>query len=530
MQPVSAQPPQTPGRRDRTARRDSYPVRPREARRGGRPSSTRRLSYVIGAVVLAASVMMLPAVATSLIYHEWVEAGQMLGAAAITAIIGLIAWRVVGVPSNNLTVREGFASVGMSWFALTLVGTLPYLLTSEIPALVDAIFETASGFSTTGSSIVPNPADLSRGILVWRSTTQWVGGMGIIVLSVAILPLLGIGGVQLARAESPGPTPDRLTPRFRDTAQRLWLLYMAMTAVQVVLLVAGDMNLFQAFNHSLTTLSTGGFGTEPTSIGEFSAYSQWIIIIFMFMSGASFALHFRALAHPRRYLQHSEFKLYSAIIFAAAFAIAAGLVDTGQNSIGGLAAIEKLLRDALFTTVTLITTTGFATEDFGLWAPGLQIIIVGLLFVGGMTGSTAGGVKSFRLGALVRSAGGDLRRLVHPRGVFVTRFGGRPIGDDIVRNVQSFFLFYMFLFMTGTAVLGIITSSVGADFDLKTQATAVATALGNVGPGLGEVGPASNFAGVPSSGKLLLSGLMITGRLEIFPVLLLFTRPFWRSR
>lgn len=514
-----------------TRRASLYPGREaREPRRGGRPSSTRRLAYIIGAVVVAASVMMLPAVVTSLIYQEWAVAGEILAAAAITALIGVVAWRLVGVTSNNLTVREGFATVGMSWFALTLVGTLPYLLTGEIPALVDAIFETASGFSTTGSSVVPNPADLSHGILVWRSTTQWVGGMGIIVLSVAILPLLGIGGVQLARAESPGPTPDRLTPRFRDTAQRLWLLYVAMTAVEMVFLVAGDMNLFQAFNHSLTTMSTGGFGTEPTSVGEFSAYTQWVIIVFMFLAGASFALHFRAIAHPKRYLQHSEFKLYSAIVFGAAFVIGAGLVDTNQNVIGGIADVERLLRDALFTANTLITTTGFATEDFGLWAPGLQIIIVGLFFVGGMTGSTAGGVKSFRLGALVRSAGGDLRRLVHPRGVFVTRFGGRPIGDDIVRNVQSFFLFYMFLFMSGTAALGIITSSIGADFDLKTQATAVATALGNVGPGLGEVGPASNFAGVPATGKLLLSGLMITGRLEIFPVLLLFSRPFWRSR
>lgn len=496
----------------------------------GTDSSFRRLAYVIGAVVVAASTMMLPAAATSVAYGEWDVALAIASAALVGAGVGLLAWRVVGVASNDLTVREGFASVGMSWLALTLVGTLPYLFSGAIPNLVDAIFETASGFSTTGSSIVPNPADLPRGILVWRSTTQWVGGMGIIVLSVAILPLLGIGGVQLARAESPGPTPDRLTPRFRDTASRLWLLYMGLTAVEAVLLSLGDMDVFQAVNHSLTTMSTGGFGTEPDSLLSFSAYTQWVVIGFMFMAGASFALHFRALRDPRRYLEHSEFRLYTTIVMVAAFTIAAGLVDTGENGIGTLVEVEKLLRDTFFTALTLVTTTGFATEDFGVWAAGLQIIIVGLFFVGGMTGSTAGGVKSFRLGVLVRSASGDLRRLVHPRGVFITRFGGRPLRPELVRNVQSFFLFYMFLFMSGTAALGIITSSIGADFDLKTQATAVASALGNIGPGLGEVGPASNYASVPWSGKLLLSGLMITGRLEIFPVLLLFSGTFWRSR
>ena len=493
-------------------------------------SSFHSLAYVIGAVVVAAGAMMLPALVTSLLYQEWDVAGQFVVSMVVAIGVGLVLWRVVGRQPDDLTVREGFAAVGMSWFALTAVGALPYLVTGAIPFVVDAVFESASGFSTTGSSIVPNPADLARGVLVWRSTTQWVGGMGIIVLSVAILPLLGLGGVQLARAESPGPTPDRLTPRFRDTARRLWLIYVAMTAVEALLLVLGDMDLFQAVNHSLTTMSTGGFGTEPDSLLSFSAYSQWIVIVFMFLAGCSFALHFRGLQKPIEYLRHAEFRLYAGIVAGASLAIAAGLVDTGENTLSSLAAIEKTVRDTIFTTLTLVTTTGFATEDFGLWAPGLQIIIVGLFFVGGMTGSTAGGVKNFRLGVLTRSAAGDLRRLVHPRGVFVTRFGGQPLRPDVVRNVQSFFLFYMFIFMTGTALLGIITSSIGADFDLKTQVSAVASALGNIGPGLGEVGPASNFAAIPSTGKLLLSGLMITGRLEIFPVLLLFSATFWRSR
>ncbi len=511
-------------------RRERFRRRLERSRPNVEVTTFRSVSYVIGAVIVAAAGMMIPAIITSLLFREIAVAGQITGAAVITATVGLLAWRHLGRQPEDLSVREGFATVGISWLALTAVGTLPYLLTGSITGGVDAIFEAASGFTTTGASILPDPSRLPHGVLIWRSTTQWVGGMGIIVLSVALLPLLGLGGVQLARAESPGPTPDRLTPRFRDTARRLWGLYVAMTAVQALLLWAGEMNLFQAINHSLTTLSTGGFGTEADSLTSFSAYTQWIVILFMFLAGASFALHFRALRRPRLYRENSEFELYSWIVGGAFVVIAAGLIDTGELSIGSLAEVETLVRTTLFTALTLITTTGFATADFGLWAPGLQIIIVGLLFVGGMTGSTAGGVKSFRLGVLFRSASGDLRRLVHPRGVFITRFGGVPLREDLVRSIQSFFLFYMFLFMTGTALLGIITSSIGADFDLKTQASAVASALGNVGPGLGEIGPTNNYATLPSSGKLLLSSLMITGRLEIFPMLLLFSPAFWRSR
>lgn len=481
---------------------------------------TRRLLYITGTVVVGAGAVMLPSAAVAVVYGEKDAAVAILMAALVTIGAGLTAWRIVGRP-GVLTTKEGFAAVGLAWFVMSVFGTLPYLFTGDISSPIDAFFETASGFTTTGASVLADPGELGRGILVWRSTTQWVGGMGIIVLSIAVLPLLGVGGVQLARAESPGPTPDRLTPRFQETAKRLWLVYVGFTAAQVILLWLGDMDLFQSVNHAFTTMSTGGFGTEATSISGFSAYSQWIITIFMFVAGASFALHFRALRKPRAYFESAEFLLYGAMGLAATLIIFGGLIGPGVELWQGF-------RDSAFTAMTLITTTGFATADFGTWRPALQILVVGLMFLGGMAGSTAGAVKTFRVGILSKAAVADLRRLVHPRGVFVTRFGSDTVRDDVVESIQSFFLFYMFLFMTGTFLVAFIDANASEGIDLVTAASAVAASLGNIGPGLGEVGPTGNYAGVPGLGKLLLSWLMIVGRLEIFPVLLLFTRDLWR--
>lgn len=487
----------------------------------------RRLAYIVGAVVAASGVAMLPPAAVSLLYGERSEAAGILAAAVITVTAGVLAWRVVG-RRGQIRTRDGFAAVGLSWIVMSVFGTLPYLLTGSITNLTDAFFEITAGFTTTGASVVADPGALSHGVLIWRAGTQWLGGMGVIVLSVAILPLLGAGGVELARAESPGPQPDRLTPRFRQTAQRLWLVYVGLTGLEALLLMLGEMTPFQAVAHALTTMSTGGFGTELESIGAFGAYTQWIVIVFMFLAGASFALHFRALRDPRAYTRSGELRLYVTLSLLAIGLILAGLLDTGLTRNLGDVGIEEAVRTATFTSVSILTTTGYATADFGGWVSGLQIGIVGLMFLGGMAGSTAGGVKTYRLGVLAQAAVADLRRLIHPRGVFVTRFDGTAVPPSIVRNVQSFFLFYMFLYMTGVFAFGIIESHLSAGLDLVTSASAVASALGNIGPGLGVVGPASNYAEVPALGKWLLSGLMIVGRLEIFPVLLLFTPHLWR--
>ncbi len=479
----------------------------------------RPLLHIIGVVIAAVGLAMLGPVLVAAIYREWDVALQIGGAAVVTGGIGLSArWRFEA--PRSLSGREGFAVVALAWLATTLFGTLPYLFTGEIAAVVDAVFESAAGFSTTGASVVADPGELSRGVVFWRALTQWLGGMGIIVLSIAVLPLLGVGGVQLARAESPGPTPDRLTPRFRETAKRLWLVYAALTAAEVVLLWFGDMTLFESVAHAFTTMSTGGFGTDAGSLNAFSAYTQWVVIVFMTLAGVSFALHYRALTYPKAYLEHPELRLYLTILGVAAIVV---LVGTW----GGAA--TDTVRNAIFTVVSLVTTTGYATADFGLWPVALQILVFGLFFVGGMAGSTGGSVKPYRLGVLFQASRADLHRVIHPRGVFVVRLGRDTVPDQIVASVQSFFLLYMVAFMTATLVFGIFESSFGTGMDLVSSASAVASAIGNVGPGLGSVGPTSNFVEVHALNKLLLSFMMILGRLELFPVLLLFTRQLWRG-
>lgn len=478
-----------------------------------------RLSYVIGAVVVAAGTAMLPAAATSLIYREQEVAGWITLSAVLTILAGLFGWRVMGRP-GTLTTKEGFASVGLAWFAMACFGVLPYLLTGTIDNLTDAFFETVSGFTTTGATLIPDPAAMPRGILMWRSTTQWLGGMGVIVLSLAVLPLLGTGGVQLARAESPGPEPDRLTPRFRETAKRLWYIYALLTLVEILLLWAGDMTLFQAINHSFTNMATGGFSTEATSIDGFSPYVQWVVIVFMLISGTSFALHFRALRGPGRYLKNAEFRLFTGIVAVASVVMIL--------SLWGQAPAADVIRDSVFTSMSLVTGTGYATADFGAWIPALQLFVVGLMFLGGMAGSTTGGIKIYRMGVLVRAAAADLRRLIHPRGIFLIRFGSKRVPEPVVQSVQSFFLFFMFLFMTGTFLLGFLGATFGPELGLVEAASATASALSNFGPALGEMGPTGNYSALTWPGKWLLSLLMIAGRLELFPVLLLFTRSLWR--
>ncbi len=490
-------------------------------RKGQEPAVglVKTVAFVLGSVLMFVAVAMVAAALVSAFYSEWETATWITVSSGITALSGYATRRLVRRP-QTITVKQGFATVGLAWFVFSIFGALPYLLTGEIGGISDAIFETASGFTTTGASILPDPGTLSRGISFWRAMTQWLGGMGVIVLGVAILPLLGTGGMQLARAESPGPTPDRLTPRFQETAKRLWLIYLVVTLIEIVLLAAGDMTGFQAVIHGFTTMSTGGFGTEASSIAEFSAYTQWVITAFMFIAGVSFALHYRAWHKPVEYTRNSEFRLYAFITFVAVTIVAGGLLADQ--------AFGDAIRDAAFNAISLTTTTGYASADFGAWRPALQILVVGLMFLGGMAGSTAGGMKTFRIGVLTKAAYADLRRLVHPRAVLVTNFGKKRVSEPVIEAVQSYFLFYMFLFMTGTFLLAFIDANLSEGLDLVTATSAVAASIGNIGPGLGDVGPTGNYAALPDLAKWLLASLMIVGRLEIFPVLVLFTKDLWR--
>jgi trk system potassium uptake protein TrkH len=480
----------------------------------------RHLLHVVGAVLGAAGLAMLAPVVVALIYQEWSDIPGLLGAAVATVVVGGALWLRFDRP-GEVTSREGFAAVGLAWIALALFGSLPYLLTGSITNITDAFFESAAGITTTGASVIADPGLLAHGVVFWRSLSQWIGGMGIIVLSVAILPLLGMGAMQLAKAESPGPVPDRLTPRFSETAKRLWYVYAALTAIEVVLLWFGDMSFFEAVNHSFTTLSTGGYSTNAGSLGAYSSYSQWIVIVFMALAGISFTLHYKVVARdPLAYAKSVPVRVYAGIVVLAATLMTIG-------TWGG--AVADTVRDAVFTSLTIVTTTGFGTADFGLWSPALGVMIIGLMFVGGMAGSTSGGIKSDRLYILSSASKTDVRRLIHPRGVFVTRVGKEAVPDLVVETVQTFFLLYMFAFMTGTFLMAVIVSVGGAPQDLITMVSAVASSIGNIGPGLGEVGPTGNYLGLPWLSKWLLSSLMIVGRLEILPILILFNAELWRK-
>jgi trk system potassium uptake protein TrkH len=341
--------------------------------------------------------------------------------------------------------------------------------------------------------------------------------MGIIVLSIAILPMLGAGGVELARAESPGPEPDRLTPRFRDTAKRLWWIYVGLTVFEAVLLTVGDMSLFQGIAHSLTTMPSGGFGTEPDSLASFSAYTHWVVIAFMVMTGASFALHFRALANPKAYLENKEFLGYISIVAGGALIIGLGTWSLPT-------AAGRTVRDAIFSSAALVTTTGFTTVDWAEWAPGVLMVVLVLMFLGGMAGSTAGGMKTYRLGVLYKTIRSSLKRIIYPSIVSVQRFGGKAVEPRLVHGVVAFFILYVGIFFVGAVVLAFFEPGL----DLVTIGSASASAVGNIGPALGDVGPASNYAALGTDSKWLLSVMMVVGRLEIFPVVILLTHRWWR--
>ncbi|HEX6947415.1 MAG TPA: TrkH family potassium uptake protein [Acidimicrobiia bacterium] len=479
----------------------------------------RVLIWVLGSILVFVAIAMGVAALVALAHQELAVSGQIGLAAAPTFVSGILGRRLVKRPSG-VTVRQGFVAVGLAWFVFSIFGALPYLFTGAIPGPVDAFFETASGFTTSGATVISDPSTLPAGILFWRVLTQWLGGLGVIVLGVAVLPTLGTGGMQLTRAESSGLSTERLTPKFQGTALRYWMVYAGLTLTSFILLAVGEMQPFEALLHALATVSTGGFSTTTQSVAVFGAYTKWVLIVFMFLGGISFALHFRALRDPGAYWRNAEFRIYFTLLVVASVLITGGLwAEMGPAD----AAME-----GVFTSVALLTTTGFTSSDFGEWRPALQVLVVGLMFLGGMSGSTSGGIKSFRVGVLTKAAYADLRRLVHPRGVFAVRLGRRKVPDPVVESVQSFFLFYMLIFMVSTFLLTFIDANMGEDLDLITSTSAVASAMSNLGSGLGDVGPSGNHAFLPAPAKLLLSGLMILGRLEIFPVLVLFTRDLWR--
>jgi trk system potassium uptake protein TrkH len=472
----------------------------------------------IGFILILNGIFMMLGIPFSLYYGDN-DVTVLLGCGLGTSLVGTIIFLLTRDHEKDLRKREGYIVVSIGWLVMSLFGAIPFVVHGSIPSYTDAFFETMSGFTTTGASILNDIESMPHGLLFWRSMTQWLGGMGMIVLSIAILPILGIGGMQLFVAEVPGPTKDKIHPRVRETAKRLWGIYLLFTIVETGLLLLGGMNLFDAINHSFTTMATGGFSTKQASIAAYdSPFIHYVMILFMFIAGTNFTLHYHLLHRNfKSVFENDEFRFYLKIIGVVVLIVIAGLL------LEEYAGFEKTFRDALFQVVSIVTTTGYVTADYELWGTFFQVLFFLLLFTGGCAGSTGGGIKMVRHYILIKNSIIELKRLIHPRAVIPVRFNQGTVATDIITNVLAFFLFYIFVFVAGTLIMSLI----GLDF--LTAVGATATSIGNVGPAIAGVGPTLNFANIPDLGKWVLSFLMLMGRLELFTVLIIFSPAFWQK-
>lgn len=476
------------------------------------------LLHVVGLILVALSAGLGISTAVSLGYGDG-DFLAFLAGALITLAAGYLAWRYTRL-ERDLSVREGYAVVSLAWLSIGVFGALPYLFSGVLDSPVSALFESVSGFTTTGATVFSDIESLPHGILFWRNFTQWIGGMGIIVLGIAVLPFLGVGGMQLFRAEVPGPTPERLQPRITQTAKLLWYVYAGLTLIEAALFMAGGMGPFDAVTHAFTTMSTGGFSTRNASLAAFdSPFIQYVTIAFMYLAGVNFALHYRALTGRPRYFQDAEWRFFTAITLGAALLVA-GVVMLGSDAYAQ-AGFERGFRDSLFQVVSLSTTTGYASTDFELWPVGAQFVLLMLMFMGGMSGSTGGGMKAVRLYVLHRHGLTALKKSVHPRAVILTRVGRLALEDDVLNGILAFILLYITLFVAGALTLTVF------GHDILTSIGASASAIGNIGPGLGDVGAADNYGWMGPASHLVLVFLMLAGRLEILTVLLLFHPDLW---
>ena len=458
---------------------------------------------------------------------------NILFAGITTLIIGLTTMFITREHRKELYKRDGYIVVAIGWIVMALSGTLPYVFTNTIPQFTNAFFETMSGYTTTGATILNDIESMPKGILFWRSLTHWIGGMGIIVLAIAILPLLGIGGMQLFAAEAPGPSADKLHPRITDTAKRLWLIYFGYTAAEALLLRLAGMNLFDAVNHAMCTLSTGGFSTKNASLAHWNEQPviQYIVILFMFLAGANFVLSYFAFkGKVQRVIRDDEFKLYFKFIIIFTIIVSLIVYFKADLSISSIehpmvyGEKESAFRHSLFQVIAIVTTTGFVTADFTLWTPFLLVFFFGIMFLGGSAGSTSGGVKVMRHLIMIKTGFTEFRKTLHPNAVLPVRYNKKSIPKKIIYNIMAFFILYMLAFIIGSLVFSLF----GIDF--QSSVGLAASSLGNVGPALGEFGPVSNYSALPNIAKWWCAFLMLIGRLEIFTVLILLTPFFWRNR
>lgn len=490
------------------------------------------ISHLMGLLLVVNGGFMLLSTLVSLYYKDGVVSEMFMASIIVLGIGGGVMLSTRN-HRKEIQKREGYIVVTFGWIFMSLAGTFPYLFTGAIPSFTDAFFETMSGYTTTGASILSDIESLPNGVLFWRSITHWIGGMGIIVLAIAILPLLGIGGMQLFAAEAPGPGGDKLHPRITDTAKRLWLIYVGYTIAETLLLKLAGMSAFDAINHSLSTLSTGGFSTKNASIAYWNGQPliQYIIIVFMFLAGTNFVLSYFAFKTKfSKVFRDEEFRLYIIAIVVCTVLSALFIYFNADPTTSSIehpmiwGKLESSVRHSLFQVLAILTTTGFVTADYTAWTPFLGIFFLGLMFIGGSSGSTAGGIKIVRHLIVIKNGILEFKRTLHPRAILPVRYNNKSVDQPIVFNILGFFILYILSIIVGVVVF----SWLGLDFD--TSLGAAASTLGNVGPAIGDLSPVDNYGWLPDLAKWWSSFLMLIGRLELFTVLILLTPFFWRNR
>jgi trk system potassium uptake protein TrkH len=472
---------------------------------------------IMGALIFFLGLTMIFPLFFSLYYRDG-DLWALILSAAITTGTGAFLFLIFRGNNQEISHREGFAIVALGWASAAFFGSLPYMLAGVFPSFVEAYFEATSGFTTTGATVLAAIEEAPRGILFWRSLTHWLGGMGIIVLSIAILPFLGVGGMQLFKAEVPGPVADKLKPRIAETAKVLWKVYILISGAEALLLMAGGMSLFEALCHAFGTMATGGFSTRNVSIGSYDkAYFDGVIVVFMILAGTNFSLHYQALTGDfRAFYRNSEVRFYWATLAGAMFLVTLILRVQIYDT------LATAFRYASFQVTSIMTTTGYTTADFERWPSFVQYTLVVLMFIGGSAGSTGGGMKCVRILLLLKQGRRELSRLIHPRGVIPVRLGGQVVSEGVIQSVWGFFFLFILVFILASVIMSLL------GLDIITAFVSVAATINNIGPGLGAVGPMDNYTSVPVIGKWILIFCMLVGRLELYTVIILLVPEFWK--
>ena len=475
--------------------------------------------HILGLILRVEAALMLPAMIIGFVSGGG-DGLAFLYSAAITLIVGQLL-SLLPAQNTKMQARDGFAAVALCWIGLSLLGALPYTLAGVMPNYVDAVFETISGFTTTGATVLTFIEGQPMGVLFWRAQTQWMGGMGVLVLALALVPKLGEGSVYLMRAESPGPIKSKLTPRVNDTAKILYSIYIGLTVAETICLRLAGMPWYDSVIHAFTSISTGGFSVKNASVAAYgSLWIEWIIIIFMFLSGINFALLYYALLRNfRAVFESEELRSYTIMTVGASALIVVNLVLHA-----GWAADIRTVTDSAFQVVTLMTTTGYMTYDYVLWPTFSQVVLILVMFAGGCAGSTAGGIKQIRIVLLFKNLRREVQRILHPRVVTTLKSDGDRVDEPILSGISLFFFAYIFILLAGTLVVA------WDDVGFTAAFTASLTCISNVGPAFDILGPTSNFFSLSNGSKIFLSASMLLGRLEIMPLLLLLFPGLWKKR